>query len=380
MVNGFGFLIRKNSLAKSLIFFIIIKGLVLNFESGTERKFFCLEKILSIVVPCYNSADYLERCVNSLLLGGDEVEIILVDDGSTDQTPEQADYYQREFADKVSTIHQVNGGHGAAINSGLAVATGKFFKVVDSDDWLDAAAYHQMLKFLKSSSQKNELPDLMISNFIYDKIGVQHKKAMEYTSFLPQKQLFGWDEVKFPVGKYLIMHSLIYRTQLLKEEAHLRLPAHMFYEDNLYAFEPLPFVKKLCYLDLDLYHYFIGREDQSVNEKVMLKRIDQQLWINREMVKYYLEEVDSQQQVSNYMKRYLEIITTISSILLIKDGTSQSLRKKDELWEYIADQDLELYHQLRRSLLGIGVNLPGKLGRKTAVGAYQIARKMYGFN
>ncbi|KRM89546.1 hypothetical protein FD21_GL001404 [Liquorilactobacillus vini DSM 20605] len=90
--------------------------------------------------------------------------------------------------------------------------------------------------------------------------------------------------------------------------------------------------------------------------------------------------VDSQQQVSNYMKRYLEIITTISSILLIKDGTSQSLRKKDELWEYIADQDLELYHQLRRSLLGIGVNLPGKLGRKTAVGAYQIARKMYGFN
>jgi hypothetical protein len=154
----------------------------------------------------------------------------------------------------------------------------------------------------------------------------------------------------------------------------------MFYEDNLYSFEPLPSVNKICYLNVDLYHYFIGRDDQSVNEKVMLKRIDQQLWVNREMIKFYVENVDQNSSVANYMEKYLEIITTISSILLIKDGSRQSLAIKHELWQYIAAVDIKLYHQLRLGMFGIGVNLPGKLGRKTAVGAYHLARKMYGFN
>ena len=337
-------------------------------------------KILSIVVPCYNSEDYLERCVNSLLLGGREIEIILVDDGSTDRTAEKIDYYQRQFADRIRAIHQKNGGHGAAINSGLAAASGIFFKVVDSDDWLDAAAYQQMIDFLREKAKQTELPDLVISNFVYDKVGSRHKKVMDFSSFLPQDKMFSWDEVKFPFGKYLIMHSLIYRTDLLKNVVHLKLPLHMFYEDNLYSFEPLPSVKKICYLNVDLYHYFIGRDDQSVNEKVMLKRIDQQLWINREMIKFYVENVDQNSSVADYMEKYLEIITTISSILLIKDGSRQSLAIKHELWQYIAAVDIKLYHQLRRGMFGIGVNLPGKLGRKTAVGAYHLARKMYGFN
>jgi glycosyltransferase involved in cell wall biosynthesis len=337
-------------------------------------------KVLSIVVPCYNSAAYLERCVNSLLLGEEKVEVILIDDGSTDQTGEKVDYYMQRFPERVKVIHQTNGGHGAAINAGLKVATGQYFKVVDSDDWLDAVSYQKVVDFLSLVSSKPTQLDLLVCNFVYDKQGSNHKKVMSYLNCLPQNQFFGWEKAKFPLGKYLLMHSIIYRTNLLREQVRLQLPKHTFYEDNLYAFEPLPFVKKIYYLDTDLYHYFIGRSDQSVNETVMLQRIDQQLKVNRMMIDFYVKQVNLSSPVADYLEKYLEIITTISSILLIKDGSLTSLQQKDELWEYIATSDLKLYHQLRRGLFGIGLHLPGRIGRKTAIGAYHLAQHMYGFN
>ncbi|KRM05212.1 glycosyltransferase [Liquorilactobacillus ghanensis DSM 18630] len=337
-------------------------------------------KVLSIVVPCYNSTAYLEHCVDSLLPGGKKVEIILVDDGSTDQTGKKIDYYARHFPEQVKAIHQANGGHGAAINVGLAIATGKYFKVVDSDDWLEATAYQRVIDFLTVSSQNQQQLDLLVCNFVYDKLGMKHKKVMNYKNCLPQGQFFGWPETKFSFGKYLLMHSLIYRTNLLRDQVQLQLPRHTFYEDNLYAFEPLPHVKRLYYLNVDLYHYFIGRADQSVNEEIMFQRIDQQLKINRLMVDYYVNQVDQGLPVADYLKKYLEIITTISSILLIKNGSLASLALENDLWQYVANSDPVLYQQMRYSLLGVSLHLPGKIGRKTIIGIYHLARRMYGFN
>ena len=106
-------------------------------------------KLLSIAIPCYNSQDYMERCINSLLPGGDDVEILIVDDGSHDLTSEIADAYERRHPHIVKAIHQENGGHGAAVNAGLAQASGLYFKVVDSDDWVDAQAYEKILATLR---------------------------------------------------------------------------------------------------------------------------------------------------------------------------------------------------------------------------------------
>lgn len=135
----------------------------------------------------------------------------------------------------------------------------------------------------------------------------------------------------------------------------------------------------MYYLDVDLYHYFIGREDQSVNEKVMLKRIDQQLYVNKRMIKFYAENIDANSDVGKYMKRYLEIITTISSILLIRGNTKEYLDLKDDLWNYLKEYG-DVYRILRRRLFGIGVNLPGKFGRKLATDVYKVAQRLYGFN
>ena len=98
-------------------------------------------KYITFTVPCYNSQDYMERCIESLLPGGEDVEIIIVDDGSKDATGEIADYYERQYPSIVKAVHKENGGHGSGVNAGLKRASGMYFKVVDSDDWLDETAY-----------------------------------------------------------------------------------------------------------------------------------------------------------------------------------------------------------------------------------------------
>lgn len=215
-----------------------------------------MEKTLSLIVPCYNSQDYLGRCLDSLLLDDAQIEIIIVNDGSTDNTSAIAATYAKQYPQIIKVINKKNGGHGDAINAGVVAARGSYVKIVDSDDWLSRQPYKRMLKFLKMTEQNNQLIDLVIANYVYDKEEKNHKKTMNYRSFIPANELISWNEFRFPLGKYLLMHSVIYRRGLLKE-AGLKLPKNTFYVDNIYVFQPLPLVKKIYYLDLDLYHYFI---------------------------------------------------------------------------------------------------------------------------
>ena len=337
-------------------------------------------KLLSIAIPCYNSQDYMEKCIESLLVGGEEVEILVVDDGSSDRTAEIADAYAAKYPTIVKAIHQENGGHGEAVNAGIRNATGLYFKVVDSDDWVNKEAYIRILETLYELLRGPQTVDLLISNFVYEKQGATRKKVMQYRRCLPQDRVFGWEEVKhMPKGKYLLMHSMIYRTKLL-HECGLELPKHTFYVDNIFVFQPLPYVKTFYYLDVNFYRYFIGRQDQSVNEQVMIGRIDQQLLVTRLMLGYYHSAKITSYKLRHYMVRYLEIMMTICSILAIKSGTDENMEKKKQIWEDLREQDLALYMRLRWGFLGQGVNLPGKGGRKVSIACYKISQKFYGFN
>ncbi len=347
-------------------------------------------KLLSIAVPCYNSAAYMEKCVKSLLVGGDEVEILLVDDGSTkDNTAEIADRLEKEHPGIVRAIHQPNKGHGGAVNTGLENATGRFFKVVDSDDKVRASAYKAILKTLREfaaqEDQGEEPLDLLISNFVYDKEGAAHKKVMHYRRELPVERVFSWKEAgRFKKGSYILMHSVIYRTALLRE-CELKLPEHTFYVDNIYVFEPLPYVKNMYYLDVNFYYYFIGRDDQSVNEKVMISRLDQQARVNRIMIDYFIDpkhapRIREHKMLYRYMYNYLEIITTITSVLAIISGKSEHLQIKEDVWSYLRKSDANLYRKMRRGPFGLAAHLPGKGGHAVVKGGYKIAQKIFKFN
>ena len=177
-------------------------------------------KLLSVTVPCYNSQEYMRHCIETLLPGGEEIEILVVDDGSTDGTAAIADEFQERYPTIVRAIHQENAGHGGAVMKGLENATGLYFKVVDSDDWVDPQVLKDLLKLLRRFKQTNQLVDMVVSDFVYDKVGARHKKVMRYPHAIPKDRVLHWEDVgNFPKGHYLLMHSVIYRTQVLRDSS-----------------------------------------------------------------------------------------------------------------------------------------------------------------
>lgn len=150
--------------------------------------------------------------------------------------------------------------------------------------------------------------------------------------------------------------------------------------DDLYVYEPLRHVKRLYYLDADFYHYYIGRDDQSVQEQVLMRRIDQYLLVNRLMVsRVDLNTVDDV-HLRRYMIGFLEIITAVSSVMLLMDGSKAALEKRDALWAFIRERDPALEHRLRRGVLGRLVLANTRPGRAAATLVYRVSQKIYGFN
>jgi glycosyltransferase involved in cell wall biosynthesis len=338
-------------------------------------------KALSIAVPSYNSQDYLATCLDSLVTGGPDVEVIVVDDGSTDRTAEIARAYVERYPDIVRLEQKPNGGHGSAVNKGLEVATGRYFKVVDSDDWFDQGAYTKVMELLRAQPGDDTAIDLVIANYVYEYKYNNTFNVISYRNVFPVDQRFTWDEMRFfRVSQFLVMHSMIYRTDRLRL-CGLKLPEHTFYVDNIVAYQPLPLVRSVHYLDVDLYRYFIGRPDQSVNMNNMIKYIDQQLRVTRIMLYMYLLRRDiANRHLRRYMYRYLSMMVSISIIHLILSNTEENLNKIDLLWKDIKDYDLRTYTVLRTNLLNAALALPGRGGRYITRKSYMVARRIYKFN
>lgn len=337
-------------------------------------------KYISFAIPSYNSQDYMSHAIESILTGGEDVEIIIVNDGSGDRTLEIAREYKKKYPGIIKVVDKENGGHGDAVNSGLSNATGKYFKVVDSDDWVDEEALQSILGFLKELEREDKEIDMLVSNYVYEKAGAARKKCIHYRNVLPQDKIFSWDEIgRFRLDQYILMHSVIYRTSMLKL-SQMTLPKHTFYVDNIYVYYPLPYVQKIYYLDVDFYRYFIGRDDQSVNEKNMIARADQQIYVTKTMIDMYEMGEISSKKLRLYMVNYLAIMMTVSSIILIRSKTEENIEKKRELWRYLKKRDFKMYLKIRYGILGQTMNIPGKSGRKISSLVYSVARRIIGFN
>ena len=341
-----------------------------------------MDKLITFAVPCYNSAAYMDHCVETLLQGGDDIEIILVDDGSTkDDTPAICDRYAQQYPDIVRAIHQENGGHGEGVNQGIRNARGVYYKVVDSDDWVDVPALKKALDKLRQFVRDGKLVDMLVCNYVYEHVEDNTQRVMHYRNVFPRNRVFGWEQIgRFRPSQYLLMHSVIYRTQLLRD-CGLELPKHTFYVDNIFVYQPLPFVKSMYYMDLDLYRYFIGRADQSVNESVMVKRVDQQLRVTRHMIDCQdLDALKGQKKLRSYMLHYLSMMMAISDIFLLLDGSAAAKQKENELWAYLkAHTSAGVYRSIRYGFGGV-TNLKIPKGDKLVLGGYRLAQKIFKFN
>lgn len=323
----------------------------------------------------------MDHCVESILAcGADDIEVVIVDDGSTkDDTLEKARAWEAMHPGVVRAVHQENGGHGAAVMKGLELAKGLYFKVVDSDDWLDNDANVEMLGKLRELS---ELPlDLMIVNYVYEHVMDNTQETMSYHGMLPEGKVFRWEDCgHFGITKYILMHSVVYRTEVLRS-CGLDLPHHTFYVDNIFVYAPLPSCERMYYLDIDLYRYFIGRADQSVNESVMAGRIEQQLRITRVMIDaFQLQEDVKEEKLRKYMTNYLTMMMVICTVfsLLSEREDKQELRRG--IWSYLEEHDPASYKKIRHGIMGIGTHLPGAAGDKVLIALYHVAQKLFKFN
>ena len=335
-------------------------------------------KLLTVTVPCYNSQDYMEKCLTSLLAGGERMEVLIIDDGSTDKTGEIADAWEARYPAIFKAIHQENGGHGEGINQGLRHATGLYFKVVDSDDWLSS----DLTRFLDSleDCEKQGGVDLAVTNYIYDHADGKKNRTIRFANALPAGRIFGWEEIKtFRADEVMMIHSCTFRTALLKARG-LELPKHTFYEDNLFVYGHLPQVKRLFYLDADLYHYFIGREGQSVQKEMMIKSYPQQIRATLLVFQScHLDDIRERRQ-RNYMRHEMFILFGITLTGARLSETEQAEKALDDMWETCRAFDKKWADYFRKRTLLRFLCIKGKFGVKLVKLMYAIAHIILRFN
>lgn len=321
--------------------------------------------LLTIAVPSYNSEDHLARCLDSLLPGGEALEVIIVNDGSTDDTAAIAERYVAEYPEIFQLITQENAGHGAGINVALQHATSPWFKVLDSDDRFDQQALENVLAKLAKWQAEDICPDLIITNYVYERHSWKnnvHKvsnKRISYKNVFVEKVPQNWVAMdKMKLDQILMMHAMMYRTELIRDEVKLFLPHNTSYEDNLYVCIPLPHVREIRYLNEDLYLYFIGRPEQSVNLNSMIKKADNQLLVTRELL-YAFDDWSMIQpnRLRRYLVRHFIRLVAMSILALTLRGQEEDKQKLEQLWQDIKLHDKKLYRKVKAHPMPVGQTL-----------------------
>lgn len=337
-------------------------------------------KLISFAIPSYNSEAYLHHAVDTILSGGDDVEIIIVNDGSTDSTAAIADGYADKYPTIVKVVHKENGGHGSGVNCGVREAVGLYYKVVDSDDWVDEKALQCLLSTIRRHVQMHQEPDVYYTNFVYNHADDDSKFVRHFRRQFPVGRFFDWSEVKrFYGSQLLLMHSVVFKTEIIRKSGTV-LPEHTFYVDNYFAFRPLPYCKKLYYCDVDLYQYFIGRADQSINIQNLTRRFDQQIRVMKCIYDTYT--FDEIVAMESGLRRYLlHTIGAISmnTMMFCCSGGDDAERKQayQEYWDHTIQKDPKLSRYLRtRGLPALVYWMPWKLRGSTMLLGYKVLCKI----
>ena len=339
--------------------------------------------LVTFIIPCYNSADFMQRAVDSVAstveASGHACEVILINDGSKDDTGAVA----RRCAERyecVTAIDQENTNWGGVINHGLSIARGSYFKVLDSDDYFDEHALLRVLDMLALAVEADKEPDLLVTNYVYDHLPSGTQRIMQYRKFFPQGRLFEWGEMgKQGRDKFIMIHAAWYKTAILRE-SNVKLPEGISYTDGLLLLHPMTYVKTLYYLDIEPYHYIIGREGQSVEIDVVKKHIDEQLLVTRLAIDDadYTQLFEDEPHRATLMAGYVSCMMSVSTLHLSMINTPDSLQKNRELWAYLKEKNPKLYGNVKWSLAGLA-NRRTRLARLGAYGAYLLAKKIYKF-
>lgn len=361
------------------------------------------DKLLTIVVPSYNASKYLDFNLQSFLRPSvpEKLEVIVVDDGSTDDTARIADAYHEKYPETIKVIHKENGGHGSGINAGLRAATGKYFKVVDADDWVDHEALERLLDYIASfdaavanvdtdidTAQVQAdakvrildkavlVPDVIYNNY-YWRLTDEAKSPEEYERKVEFKEPFSgveyhkvYDFESIADQCYVKMHNMTIRTEILREH-QIQIDEHCYYVDMEYILYPMPYVQMIAFLPEFLYQYQLGRQGQSMDPVKMQRNAAQYDYVLASIYAYYdahcrdIEQPNIKKYIDRLISRFYA--SRIKILLSMPDAS----RRKDE---FIAMEEV-----LRRDYADIyaaNVNKPIRLLRGSRYVLYPLAVAM----
>lgn len=339
-----------------------------------------MKKVLTILVPVYNTEKYLKRCLDSILLKEilNDIDVILVNDGSKDSSVEILKQYEKEYPDVVTVVDKENGGHGSTVNKGIELAKTKYFRVLDSDDWVNCEDFILFVKRLKK-----EDADLVVTNYRQEHIYNSSSIFLPYKNLKENKVYdFNKFDLKILNGEYFVMATSTYKLSVLKN-SKVKLMEKTFYVDMIYNIVPIPKVKNFVFYDLDIYRYFIGRKDQSMNLQSFVRNQDHHERVMKYLIEYYTKEyIKLSENKKDYIFMILRyMLNTHYTIYCIYDKNHRQAYKKIKVFDaYLKETNIKLYNGMNdisyikgnRKCKFIFVRINGKLFKKILVFASRV--------
>ena len=289
-----------------------------------------MRKVLSIVIPSYNTEKFIDECLSSMLEveNQEKLDILLVNDGSSDRTLEIAETYESKYPGVVRIINKSNGGHGSCINRGIEEATGMYFKVVDGDDWVDSKGLEKLIKLLETSTE-----DVITNSVIEKNISTGKIKTVEYketgkTIDLSDYLMSGFGQISLP--------AMTIRTAILKDNK-IKVRENCYYEDTEYIIYPIPYVKTIRSYSFPVYVYRVGQATQSINPERAFRNRSMLHFIAEDCIKYFHE---NESKYSDATKEYIAGIVGSRIITMYNNFFKVKINK--EIVSEIVDWDREL--------------------------------------
>ncbi|WP_125566019.1 glycosyltransferase family 2 protein [Companilactobacillus insicii] len=304
-----------------------------------------MDKLLSIVIPSYNAEKFLDNVLEQLIKCKklDRLDIMVVNDGSTDRTAEIGAKYATTYPNSIRLISKENGGHGSTINTGIKNARGRYFKVVDADDWLDSENLDNFIELLKRTDV-----DLFLTPFwaFNDKTKHKHLKEIKPSNISWNKKYYLKEQGIDPVPS---MHTYVLRTKLLQEN-DIQIDEHAYYVDIEYILYPIPYVKTFEFVNLPLYNYRVNQASQSISISNMRKNQEQHSLVVDHVNGYIREHSDglNDDQRELMINRLSRMIATQLKIIALAPINSATKRELSNFYSkvknnyYFEEKDINL--------------------------------------
>ena len=303
-----------------------------------------MKKILTISIAAYNVEKYLNKTLDSLILKNvDNLEVLIVNDGSKDGTLGIAQKYERDYPNIFKVVNKENGGYGSTINTGIDMAQGKYFKQLDGDDWYETKNLEKILKILKNANE-----DIIYTPYIAFRENNNSSQIIHNDIEKNSSNLDFYESIKF-ARPYLPMHSLMFKTKLLKEN-NIRILEHCFYTDVEYSVYPCVYANSIRVVDLPLYIYRIGREGQSISVSGKLKHYKDHLRVDNKMLELIQNKKDINENVMEYLKDYFASIfaSCIGNYLMLLKPSKDNYNLIKEYDNKIYTTSVDIYEKMSR--------------------------------